>query len=574
MTTLVLKPDSVDYDSSVREFTEILRAKPAWTGNIENQTGRVLIDFASTINVFAQQRILRALQEAFPETAVSDRAHYSHAAMQGVRLRRKSPAFTSVSLSSTSALSIPAYTQIVAGDSYLFNREDLFLYAGFAKTVTLYEGVIKEASVQGLGTDYQMFIPFESGFVVADSDVVVKVNGSRVPSTKVGVWDLKNSEGFEDRTLPDGRLCVVFGNGAYGTRPSSSSKVDISYVVTQGASTSNNQGISGSRVSCSDFPSLSGTVLTSLSGGIDELPAVQYKNLSSQTFGTFGSAVTPRQYQAVAREFPGIVDVIMFAQREIDPTDHRLMNTIKVVPLTTSGWKASDTTNFLKYLEESTMFSPVFYIENPEPFPKDVIVEVFCYNWADLTQVKTEVESAIRGLFSPRRGYINLDIHLTEIATAIKDSHPGVEYSTILKPTESLIISPSPVKNVSALPQASMGSLLAGVKNYAVGVTVSTFSGTGFVKPTSVATAVNQAANEAVLVTWEPSPNAVSYHVYGRTSSGMFLLATVPAGTTSYLDTGLPSSTTRMPTKSSLPVQYLTLNILSVKTSYSKRQRT
>lgn len=572
MSTLALKPDTIDYESSVSELYRILSTQPAWVGNLDNQTGRALIDFVATVNVFAQQKLLRALQEAFPDTAVSDRAIYAHASSQGVRIRRKTPASATAQLTSTTALSIPPYTQFYVSGTHLFNRDALFLYPGTPQSVTLYEGVLKTLTLQGLGSDYQMYVPFETGFVISDQDVQVKIDGSTIPVTRSGIWSLNGTAGFEDRTLPDGRLAIVFGTSVYGSKPSSSSTVTVTYALTFGIA-GDDAGLLGASITSDKLSSLSGVMSTALSGGIDELPALQYKNLASQTFGTFGSAVTPRQYLSVARQYDGIIDVIMFAQREIDPSDLRLMNTIKVVPLTSASWTPAKTASYLSYLNDCTMFTSKFYVELPVASPKDVSVKVSCHNWANLTEVRTEVTSAITKLFTPRSGFINYDIYRSDIFSAIRAAHEGVEYFEILTPEDDLIVSAKPVLNTSLSVQAGLGSIPVGTHYYAVGVTVSTFSGTGYIKPQDILPITTTAATDAVSLAWSPTPNALTYHIYGRSGSGLFEIATVPASTLSFLDTGFPLSTTHMPTVNSVPAQYLTLNTLNVTTAYSRRQR-
>jgi len=572
MPSLSLKPTTLDYESSVAEFYNILSTKSAWSGNLDNQTGRALIDFVATLNVFAQQKLMRALQEAFPDTAVSDRAIYAHASSQGVRIRRKTPASTTAVLTSPAALSIPPYTQFYSNGTHLFNRDALFLYPGVPQTVSLFEGVLRSVTLSGLGTDYQMYVPFETGFVISDQDVKVTLDGTPLDVTRVGIWSMNGVPGFEDRTLPDGRLSIVFGTSVYGSKPSSSSVVDITYVLTLGLA-GDDSGLIGSTVSTSFNKNLTGEISSALSGGIDELPALQYKNLASQTFGTFGSAVTKRQYLSMARQYPGVIDVAMFAQREIDPSDYRLMNTVKVVPLTISSWTGKNTEALLNYLNDSTMFSTRFYVELPQARPVDIRVNISCFNWSNLTEVKNAARTAVENLFTPRSGYIDYDIYRSDISSAIRASHEGVEFFDLQLPEDDFIVSPKPVPETVAIVAPSMGVLPVGSYYYGVGVTVSTATGTGYIKPKDIITVVTSAATDGVQISWSPTPNAVSYHVYGRSSASLFEMAVLPATSLTYVDAGAPLSTTAMPTVNTMPVQYLTLNTLNISTDYSYRQR-
>jgi hypothetical protein len=572
MSSISLRPTSLDFEETMTDLRAILATSPSWTGNLDNQTGTVLMNFVAAVNVFAQQRILRALQESFPDTAVSDRAHYSLASMQGVRIKRKSPASATASLVSSSALAIPAFTQFSSNGVYLFNRDALFLFPSVPLSVTLYEGIVKTTSISGLGVDYQMYVPFESGFAVSDSDVIVKIDGTAIQRSTIGIWDMEGIAGFEDRTLPDGRLSVVFGTSVYGTKPALDEIVEFTYVVTAGLA-GNNAGLAGSAVYLDDGGSVSGTLTTALSGGSDQISAFQYKNIAPQTFGTFGSAVTKRQYHTLALQFPGIIDVVMFAQREIDPTDLAWMNLIKVCPLTAAGWGLGNEEALIEYLQEKTMYSTRFYIENPLAYPTDVSVRLYCYNWSNLSEVKQSVEDAVQTLFTPRAGYINYDIYKSDIGVAIRDSHAGIEYFELVTPTEDLIISSKPVSGVTTLVTAGIGTLPVATYFYGIGVNVNTSAGVSFIRPSSVVSVNVTAPASAVTLTWNPVPNAVSYVVYGRDGTGLYQIDLVAAGTTTMLDDGVLPQGAVAPTVNNHPVQYLTLNNLVVESKYSERQR-
>lgn len=572
MSSISLRPTSIDFDSTMQDLYTLLASSEAWRGNIDSQTGNALLSFVSTVNVFAQQKILRALQEAFPDTAVSDRSHYALASLQGVRIRRKSPASCTVTLSSTEAISIPPYTQFSSSGVSLFNRDALFIHPSTPVTTTLYEGAVKNVEITGLGSDYQMYVPFDLDFVVADSDVVVKIGGVQLQRTTLGLWELPRTPGFEDRTLPDGRLSIVFGTVAYGSRPGPDETVAVTYVITTG-SQANAYGLVDEGVATELSSAVSGIVTTALSNGEDQLSAFQYKNIASQTFGTFSSAVTKRQYHTVALQFPGIVDVVMFSQREIDPTDVTKMNLVKVVVLTSPTWKAGDNERFLEYLNANTMYSTRFYLESPVASPTDVQARVYCYNWANLSEVKQAAESAITYLFQPRSGFINYDIYKSDLSVALRDAHPGIEYFELVNPTEDCVISAKPVSNLSGYSSAGTGSLAAGIYYYGVGVELSTASGTAYIKPQKVVTVVADDAASTSVISWSAVPNATSYFVYGRDGTGMYLLATLPATSLSFSDDGSLPPGAPAPNVDSHPVQYLTLNTLNITAAYSNRQR-
>src|SRR5690606_469178 len=158
--------------------------------------------------------------------------------------------------------------------------------------------------------------------------VQVRINGALLPKSFGVLWNYKGSPGYADLTMPDGRLLIQFGNSRFGSVPYVNDVVVITYAVTEGAD-GNNEVLIDKPVFTDAVPSVSGKVLENPTGGTNEKPITVYKNVSSGSFGTYESSVTRPQYIAAVSTYPGIVDAVTQAQREIDPMDLQWMNVIR-----------------------------------------------------------------------------------------------------------------------------------------------------------------------------------------------------------------------------------------------------
>lgn len=570
MSSFTFDPSDIDFQASRDRLEQALRSSELWTGVLDNQVGTALLDFLATINVFAQNRILASVRECFPETCASDRGAFALACFQGIRLNRNSPATCQVTLTSPTAVSIPPYSKFVAGDGlFLFNREHLFLSPNTPQTVVMAEGVVNTLVTEGLGNDFQSLIPVERDFVVSDQDVSVEVDGVALERATDGLWNYRGVDAFQDQTLPDGRLAIRFGTLVFGARPSSGTTVVASYVITSGAQ-ANALGGAGEAARCANFPSVTAVMNTSLSGGVNSRPALQYKNVEAPNFGSFGSAVKRSQHVSTALQFPGVIDVRTFSQREIDPTDLEWMNLIKLVPLTSSVWDYATRQRFISFMEESTMYASRFYIENPVATLVDVEVRGYCDKFSSPTSVENAIREAITEMFVLRRGSLEKDVYISQLSSVIKSASRSLTRFDILSPTRNVVCSTEPVREPNLTAHAGGGTIPAG--NYIYGLAADVLLGDGSIgylrlKNRSM---ITTGSNGSIQVSWDTLPNAITYYVYGRsTASGGFGLLSSQAhnpavATQSWNDTGAVSPGADAPPKSNVPVQYPILNSLVV----------
>ena len=565
MAELNLSLVNPDFNDILVQLESYLSSLDSWKGVVSSQTGQGILNMIAAIGAFDQAKIRRKYEDSFPETVVSDEASYAIADMQGVRLTRKLPATVSATLTSPTSLTIPAYSTFQGSGGFFFNRAALFLTAGTPITVTLYEGQVQRYSMAGIDQEYAMFVSQESAFSVSDVDVSIKLDTTAMARTTGGLWTLKGQVGFADSTLPDGKLIIQFGTNTYGSTPRSTQTLYITYATTSG-SDGNSLDTNGKNLTVASYGTVTGVFTSSPSGGANERSALSYKNLSASTFGVFDSAITRQQYITTALSYPGVLDVLTFAQREINPAAKSWMNLIKIVPITSSVWTLGDETTFMNWMSARTAYSPVFFVEQPVAVSVNIDLDVYCFNWANSTQAKANASAAITRLLSPRTGILGYDIHITDLTNAILKADPSIEYIQIRSPATDVIVSGSPVL-APTLVAVGGGTLVADLYYYSIAATVS-----GGVITTRNYSSIVVAGGQAVNVSWEVISGATNYSVYrGSVITGVVgLLASVGTAIT-YLDSGSVIPTTAPPAQNSVPVRYATLGTINVVDRYSTR---
>lgn len=573
---LKLSDLTVEVDDFITQFNNDLRNKGTWKGQLTTQTSQTIIEYISTVGALDSAKIIRSSEDAFAETALADDAIRSITTMQGLRMTRKLPAQITVSLTSTMSLTLSPYTQMTIGGIKFFNREQVEMTAGQPINVELAQGSVISFMISGLGSDYQTFISPEDGFNVSDIDTQVRINGTLINKSFGILWNYKGQPAFADLTLPDGRLNVQFGNSRFGSVPQTNDIVAVTYVVTNG-SDSNGAATQGKRVNIDGFPQITGTATTSPSGGSGVKNVVVYKNVASGSFGTYQSAVTRSQYIAQVNTYPGIVDAVTQAQREIDPMDLQYMNVIRVSALTDSPWTQGQRQDFIDQMQRVTMYSTRFIWFDAIPLDRDIDVDVYAFNTATLSQVQALSEQAVTNLLAPQPGILMTDYFNSDIITAIKKANRGqVSYVIVNAPLAPMTVNAPSAANVTYEIIPGTGSLGPLVYSYSVAVTNAQDEGPPnfWINPqiTGVAT------DNSIKLTWNEIPGAVSYRIYGRQGGALGLIATIPATLNGppvqFTDNGSITPTGGLPNTLSLaPIRYNRLRNLTVRVHFAERQR-
>lgn len=563
-----------DLDADVTQFkqdlTTELSKRKSWKGTLTTQVGTAIIDFIASLGAFNQESINSAFLNCFSETANNDDAIRAITLMQGLRMTRKMPSYIDVTLTSSISVSIPTYTQFSCAGYDYFNRVVIELSENAPTTVRLYEGTVNNVLIAGLGTNLQSWSPPETDFTVSDEDVIVSINDNNIPVTYSGLWNFKNQPACTDLTSLEGRLIIQFGNPDYGSIPGINDRVLITYAVTNGAD-GNNYLTSGAEVITEGFSVITGTALTNPMGGADEKSAYTYKNNTAASFGTYGSAVTKSQYQAVVNTYPGVVDSYTQAQREIDPTNYEFMNVIRVTGITNVPWDAVKKQEFCQWCQDQSMYSTRFVWVDATPVITNVEVEVYCYNSAVLSSVKQNVENAIRELFQVRPGILMTDFYISDIISACRNCDSGISYVIVQSPTSEMIVTQANAPTVYYDIIKGSGSLKEYFYSY--GITSVDADGIESKKSSWVHPQTTE-DNCSVKLTWRKDQRAVKYRIYGRISESIGLLAEVSANTLEYLDDGSATPDTSKYSRSKdTIIRYNKLGSLKVSASYADRQQ-
>jgi hypothetical protein len=568
---------TVDQGQFVQQLQETLTAKSAWTSGLTTQTSQTLIELVSAVGTYETSKIIRAREDAYPETAQSDSAIRAIATMQGLRLSRKLPAQVQVTLTSPTNISFGGFVQFSGGGYNWFTRELTTLVANVPKVVTLREGTVHRVVPTGRGTDLQAWVSPEDGFQVSDQDVAVSIDGSSLNKAYGGLWNYAGLKAYSDSTLSDGRLMIQFGSQSYGGVPGVNDLIQIDYATTSGSS-ANGAQITGAKVT-GPFVDITGTFTTNPSGGADEKPPLVYKNFASGTFGTYSSGVTKAQYHSLVNNYPGLIDAITQSQREINPSSVAWMNIIRVSGITTGGtWTPTQIKTFTDYMESITMFTSKFLWQEPQPIARDVNIEIYCFNSvSSLATVTAAVKAAVTKLFSARPGILMTNLYVSDLIEAAMDAAPGqISYVQVNAPTSPMIVtapvSPTPTFTVTP----SGGTLLSQVYSYAISVNTPSPTGVG----TDIGNPVNwvfpqvTVDNSRVTLNWADSmvPDALNYIVWGRRAGLIGKIATLVPIASSYIDNGSITPTPEPIGSAPTFIRYNTLNSLVVNAFYAGRQ--
>ena len=567
-TTIVLSTVKPSQNALITQMDAALGLYGSWQDRIVSSTGRTLIDFIAAVGAYDQFTIESSFQEVFPESAKNTLSLYAASTYLGVRLTRKGPASVPVLMSvpvSYGTVTIPPYSQFTGAGTFWFNRVALTL-TNTPTSVTLYQGKMVLTTVTGQGTDFQAFVSPEKDFVVSDIDVFVYINSASIQVTTAGLWTCQGIPGIQNLTLSDGRLMLLFGNTAFGSRPGATDAVAITYVITQGAD-GNNITVSGQNIQLAIDQNVVGAATSQASGGGSQPNPLIYKSVTPALFGAFDAAVTPPQYKALPLQYPGVIDALTFAQREVNPNSLSWMNLIKVCLLTQTPFSLSNWNDFVAWYSAKTMYVPRLFRLDPVANTVNVNVSIFCKSFSNLTNVQANAVAAVQALFAPRQGIIGLDIYRSDIDGIIKDSDSNIDYMIINNPSTDLIISNSNV--VAPTLGGTTGGSLVVSQNYDYAISYDS-SLTGSSAPANWATISLTGSQTAVTLAWSAVPNATAYHVWGRIAGSYGLIATVSNSTFAYTDTG-GAVTGSPPTQSTTPILYSKLGTLTITPFYSNR---
>jgi len=444
---------SVDYEVNKAEMEAILAAKNTWKDITTAGTGQTLLQMIATALTYNQYSIVRSAQETMLPTAIIDSSIYTASQHLGVRLSRRIPAAMTVTLTRTSgtlSATIDAYSQFIAANTYLFNREAITFAIGVTSvSATLYEGQVQSGEFTSDGSLYQTYEFGGSDYTISDVDVVVLVNNIEWSRTayqtyfSTGLWEYNSgSQVYWDETTPDGNVKVVFGNGVNGVIPSAGSTITIKYATTNGAA--GNADISTNTITCTTLPDIGGIVTGAAADGSDEKSASEYKTLAPGLFFAKYRAVNRADHAAIARRYPGVVDAIFEGQQELAPGDLTYMMVMRATILSNPSWGSTGSTawdNFIAWFENLGIANMVILRQNPSAVTINIDADVYIKPAAaSLTAIQNLITANLKAAFALRAGILGYSRYLSDIENIIQDSDPAIDYFILNDPTADTVV--------------------------------------------------------------------------------------------------------------------------------------
>lgn len=561
--TTQLSQINPDWPDLSVQLENALAQTATWPPLLPTQTAALLIEAVTTMGAFLAGGVQNVYEEDYPQTAKMASSILANARGQGVRLTRKTPASVPVTFSNPTnqPITIGAYQTFSSPGTQLFNRSALLIPAavgGVPSTLnaTLYQGFVTQVLYNGLGQDSQIIVVNVPGFTISDVDVQVAVNNVPLQVVTDGIWHYPVSSSgtpnyvVQDMTLPTGELIMEFGNSLYGIVPPNGSQILTTYAVTDGTA-GNNSGFQGAKISWSGNSSLSILATAPLTGGLDQPNAELYRD-SPLVFSSYQRAVSIPDHPAIATKYPGVVDAIFLGQKDIAPNLLPWMNVVYCYLLMNTGSQmdaATFTNAFLPWFQNRAM--PLDYVlQAATNIPVNVNATVYIFGTGDPTTVQTAAIKNVTTLLSAGPGVLGRNLYMDDIRNALRTSDPNVDYVVLNTPSSDVIcrILPPTPPTVTAATNAG-GAMSAGTYNYSISVIGA--QGETFASPSTTLILGASGGNSAV-ITWPTIPGALSYNVYGRTASNLFLLGNVPAGSnvtpsTTYTFTDLGTITTGNP---------------------------
>ncbi len=441
---LSLSTTQPDFESLVLQLQLYLQAKGSWVDLLTSSTGQTLIEMMSAVGTFNQFAIESAAREGFPITAVRDSSNYAAANFLGVRVSRKSPASTTVTLTRTdsaSPLSIPRFSAFTVNGQQFFNRTTISFDAGSSTTTaTLYEGTIKTQTFQSDATTFRSIYLNENGFVVSDSDVDVYLTNAATgekqlwTATADGIWIAGPFDAvYYDNTTGDGDVSLTFGDGNHGMLPNMGYNIVVNYAVTTGSAANNGQ--SGLQVGYVSDTTVTGLTTSVITGGSDEKPASYYAAMGPFIFRARKRSVNPTDYRAIASEYPGVASVTVVAQKDIAPNDLRWMNVVRIciLPMSEDKFSSIEWADFLDWMQNKKHAAIHIQTFDPVKFVVDISIKLALSPSVAPADIVPTVKDNITNLFTRNMATLGRRVALSDITHASKIA--GVDYVEIVTPT-------------------------------------------------------------------------------------------------------------------------------------------
>lgn len=444
-----------DYERIMLTLTQALSEDALWYDLLTSGTGKAILRMIASGIAYDQFAIMRAFQEAFPETASADSSIMAATRMLGVRPRRRLPARVSVTLTRPDTgtyLEVPRYSVFTVNGVKFFNREKIvFKASSLSVNAYLFQGLVRTETLESTGEPFQRFVLGDGTKTPADADVRVTVNGVEWSLIQEGPWTLeRGSYQVYESTTASGDIELSFGNGDYGAVPDMSAIISVTWVETLGPL--GNIDASGLPVEWEDMPSgvtVSGITTSNAEGGDYEIKSAVYRKIAPSLRASNNRAVRRSDYKAEALKFAGVKDALFRGQAELAPNRRSMMNVIGVTLLTDAPWTSTQKENFEREFQEKIgIYQLEFLWIDPTYQVQNIVADVYCKPDAPLEDVRTELIAALKELYEFRVNYLGFSIYQTDITDILNGRRASSPSEQLERAIEYVVLDTSVTKDI------------------------------------------------------------------------------------------------------------------------------
>lgn len=441
-TEIALSSVSPDFEQIAFQFRQALSNKNTWNDAITAATGQTLVEMVSAGINTNQLSIYRAVQESMSDTARMPTSQYIISRMLGVHIRRKVPAKVIANFTTTDPTilqSMAPYTQFEINSEKYFNREPIVFNIGTEEVtnVELFQGKVETISITSTGMANQRYVLGTSDFAQSDYDLVCMSTEGEYVEVRNGLWHYgTDARVFFSNTTSDGRIEVKFGNGLYGKIPDLNTALNFTYVTTKGSA--GNSSVITQQVTLPNNNTIRGVTTSAIVGGDDEHDPDLYRSMAPHMYSAKDRAVTRDDHEAIAFDYPGVVDVIFQGQAEINPADKAYMNIVTVCAVTTEPWGTTQWTEFFDFMDTKSIYRLEFVKQDAEAIETDVTADIFCDNSANLSEVYARIKTALETFFKPRRGMLGFSVYLSDVYDVIMAADDAIQYIERTVPVQDI----------------------------------------------------------------------------------------------------------------------------------------
>ncbi len=322
--------------------------------------------------------------------------------------------------------------------------ESLVLYPSAGKftanDVTVYEGTqTTDAFIMNYAVENQRFILSNASIDTDSIEVSVTESNAVVPTTYSKANSLigldSTSKSYFVQASEDQTYEIVFGDGTFGSRPTDSSTIAITYRVTAGPngnkatnfSLSDNLGAVNGYGS-SITPTIT-VVETGYSGAEAEtIEEIRYR--APRAYQTQDRAITINDFKTlITQEFQTVKSVYVYGGEQV--TDYPKYGTVYIVPTTFTGNLLSDVEkiDIEQYLKVRTALGVTPKVIDPNYLYVNVYTTVkYEANITNLSasDIESAVKVAIQNFNTNQLSEFNSELSLSRLETAINDADTSI----------------------------------------------------------------------------------------------------------------------------------------------------